>query len=283
MASLTWFITGCSSGFGEQFVRSILARGDKVIATARRLGSIAHLKEAGAAVLQLDITDHQANIDAVLAEALKIYGGIDVLVNNAGYISIGTWEELRYEDFLAQFDTNVFGTIKATRAILPHFRQRHAGTVVFIGSLSGWVGHPGCGAYAGSKFALEGMVESLQQEVSPFGIRTLLMEPGRFRTQLLSSQNMKTVQSAISDYSQLSSARISGLEGEDRKQPGDPVKFVEYVLDLVRGEGVAEGREVPSRLPLGKDVFDDVKRKCEETLRLLEEWKEIIRGTDLVE
>ncbi|PVH77405.1 NAD(P)-binding protein [Cadophora sp. DSE1049] len=283
MAPLTWFITGCSSGFGEQFAYSILARGDKVIATARKPDSIAHFKEAGAAVLQLDITDDQRNMDAVMEKALQVYGKIDVLVNNAAYISIGTWEELGYEDFLAQFDTNVFGTIKVTRALLPHFRQRHAGTVVFIGSLSGWIGHPGCSAYAGSKFALEGMVESLQQEVSPFGIRTLLMEPGRFRTKLLSSQNMKTVQPTIADYSEFSKARITGLEEGDRKQPGDPVKFVEYVLDLVRGEGIAEGKEIPFRLPLGKDVFDDVKRKCEETLKMLEDWKNVIRGTDLVE
>merc|ERR1711939_704289 len=136
----------------------------------------------GAAVLQLDVTDDQASIDALMGKALGIYGSIDVLVNNAAYVSIGTWEELKYEDFLAQFNTNVFGTINVTRALLPHFRQRRSGTVVFIGSLSGWIGHPGAGAYAGTKFALEGMVESLQQEVSPFGICTLLMEPGRFRT-----------------------------------------------------------------------------------------------------
>ncbi|KAH7389144.1 hypothetical protein BKA64DRAFT_130702 [Cadophora sp. MPI-SDFR-AT-0126] len=283
MVPLTWFITGCSSGFGEQFVHSILARGDKIIATARKLDSITHLREAGAAVLQLDITDDQESIDALIEKALKIYGSIDVLVNNAAYISVGTWEELGYEDFRAQFETNVFGTIKVTRALLPHFRQRHKGTVVFIGSLSGWIGHPGCGAYAGSKFALEGIVESLQGEVSPFGIRTLLMEPGRFRTKLLSSQNMKTVQPAIGDYSKFSKAMVAGLQEGDRKQPGDPAKFVEYVLDLVRGEGIAGGQEVPFRLPLGKDVFDDVKRKCEETLKLLEDWRDVIRGTDLVE
>jgi len=283
MAPLTWFITGCSSGFGEQFVHSILARGDKVIATARRPESITHLEEAGAAVLQLDVTDDQASIDALMGKALGIYGSIDVLVNNAAYVSIGTWEELKYEDFLAQFNTNVFGTINVTRALLPHFRQRRSGTVVFIGSLSGWIGHPGAGAYAGTKFALEGMVESLQQEVSPFGICTLLMEPGRFRTKLLSSQNMKKVQPIVADYSELSKATIAGLEQEDRKQPGDPVKFVEHVLDLVRGEGIAKGREVPFRLPLGKDVYEEVKRKCEETLKLLANWEEVINGTDIVE
>ena len=109
------------------------------------------------------------------------------------------------------------------------------------------------------------------------------MEPGRFRTKLLSSQNMKTVQPIIADYSETSNARIAGLMEGDRKQPGDPVKFVEYVLDLVRAEGIAQGREMPFRLPLGKDVFDDVKRKCEETLKMLDDWKEVIRGTDLVE
>lgn len=178
MAQLVWLVTGCSSGFGMQFVHSILARGDRVIATARNLEKIEQLKQVGAAVLQLDLTDSQQNIRETVSRAINIYGRIDVLVNNAAYIAVGNWEDLEYvslgesplwlktianiedrpEDFLAQFDTNVFGTIRVTRALLPHFRQRRNGTMVFIGSLSGWIGHPGVGAYAGSKFALEGIL-----------------------------------------------------------------------------------------------------------------------------
>jgi NAD(P)-dependent dehydrogenase (short-subunit alcohol dehydrogenase family) len=186
----------------------------------------------------------------------------------------------RYEDWLAQFDTNVFGTIKVTKALLPHFRERRSGTIVNISSLSGWIGHPGIGPYAGSKFALEGISESLRDETSDFGIKTLLIEPGRFRTKLLSSGNMKPAPSKIPDYVEKSKVLIKGLEDSDMKQPGDAEKLCEIVLDLVRKEGVAKGREVPFRMPLGIDVFDDVKAKCEETLQLFEEWKDVIRSTD---
>jgi NAD(P)-dependent dehydrogenase (short-subunit alcohol dehydrogenase family) len=168
--------------------------------------------------------------------------------------------------------------------------------MVFIGSLSGWVGHPSCGAYAGSKFALEGVfllsvcqghaltssgiVESLRHETTALGIKTLLIEPGRFRTLLLSSQNMKATQSTLSDYVESSKARLAGLARESERQPGDPVKLAKIVGDLVRQEGIAKGREIPFRLPLGLDCFDDVKAKCEDTLKLLQEWKEVIRSTD---
>lgn len=167
-----------------------------------------------------------------------------------------------------------------TRAVLPHLRQRRTGTIVFIGSLSGWIGHAGCSAYAGSKFALEGIVEGLSRETAHLGIRTLLIEPGRFRTKLLSSDNMKAVKSAIPDYADFSEAQLNGLAKENRRQPGDPLKLVEIILDLVRREGVANGRDIPFRLPLGVDVYDDIKNKCEETLRMLEEWRDTIRSTD---
>ncbi|KAH8816735.1 hypothetical protein F5884DRAFT_853169 [Xylogone sp. PMI_703] len=283
MSPLVWLVTGCSSGFGEQFVKSILKRGDKVIATARKLEKLKHLEEAGATILQLDITDNQKSINSTIEKAINIYGKVDVLINNASYIAIGTWEDLEYEDFLAQFDTNVFGTIKVTRAILPHFRQQHAGTIVFIGSLSGWIGHKGCSAYAGSKFALEGIVEGLWRETSHLGIKSLLIEPGRFRTNLLSARNMKAVKSTIPDYEDLSTTLLQGLAREDNSQPGDPVKLVEIILDVVRQEGVAKGKNIPFRLPLGVDVYDDMKAKCEETLELLKEWGPVIKSTDIQE
>lgn len=124
------------------------------------------------------------------------------------------------------------------------------------------------------------MVEALDQEIAHLGIKTLLVEPGRFRTKLLSSGNLQSVPSRIEDYADLSKALMEGLEKEDRAQPGDPVKLVDIVLDVVRREGVAAGREVPFRLPLGVDVYDDIKAKCEETLKLLEDWRSVIRSTD---
>jgi len=173
--------------------------------------------------------------------------------------------------------------------------------MVFIGSLSGWIGHPGVSAYAGSKFALEGslpslnvilsnlsltmaweigIVEGLWRETIPLGIKTLLFEPGRFRTKLLSSGNMKATASIIPEYEEFSKSLLGELAKEDQTQPGDPVKLVEIILDVVRQEGIAEGRDIPFRLPLGTDCYNDIKAKCEETLKLLKEWESTIRSTD---
>jgi NAD(P)-dependent dehydrogenase (short-subunit alcohol dehydrogenase family) len=172
---------------------------------------------------------------------------------------------------------------------------------VFISSLSGWIGHPGCGAYAGSKFALEGrhspntlfliqpltrrsgLVESLWRETTNLGIRTLLIEPGRFRTKLLSSGNMRATPSTIPDYAEFTNGLIDTLNRDSEKQPGDPVKLVEIVLDLVRREGVAEGKEVPFRLPLGADCYEEIKSKVEETLKMLDEWGPVTKSTDVEE
>lgn len=282
MSGLVWLITGCSpGGFGEYFVRSILARGDKVIATARNADKLQLLKQKNdVEILQLDITDTQDNVNAIVQRAISIYGHIDVLVNNAAFIQVGTLEDLEYTNWLEQFDTNVFGSIKVTKALLPHLRQRKKGTNVFISSLSGWIGHPFCGPYASSKFALEGVVEALSKETAPLGIKTLMIEPGRFRTLLLSGGNRKTRVSSIPDYEQLSNDLVEGLSEEDQRQPGDPVKLAEIVVDLVRGEGVAKDKDVPLRMPLGLDCYDEIKEKCEETLRLLEDWKGVIRSTD---
>ncbi|KAF2107052.1 hypothetical protein BDV96DRAFT_506887 [Lophiotrema nucula] len=279
MPQLIWLVTGCSSGFGEQFVQSIINRGDKVIATARNLSKILHLQQTGAATLQLDITDAGQSLSSTINKAIAIYGRIDVLVNNAGFITIGSWADLSHEDWLAQFNTNLFGTIKLTRALLPHFTQRRSGTLAFISSLSGWIGHGYCGAYAASKFALEGAVEALRNETANLGIKTLIMEPGRFRTLLLSSNNLKASRSTESRPAEYEE-KLEGLGKEDQRQPGDPKKFVEITIDVVREEGFAKGREVPFRLPLGIDCYDDVKSKCEETLRLLEEWKDVTTSTD---
>ncbi|KAI0011534.1 NAD(P)-binding protein [Xylariaceae sp. FL0662B] len=280
MTQLVWLVTGCSSGFGELFVHQILSRGDLVIATGRQLQKIKHLEQAGAAILELDVTHSQQVLADIIAKAVAIYGRLDVLVNNAAYIAGGACEDIEYEQMLAQFETNVFGVLKVTRAVLPYMREGRAGTLVFIGSLSGWYGDPFVGPYAASKFALEGLVESLSRETENFGIRTLLMEPGRFRTMLLSPGNLQVVQSSISDYASASRDKINGLAKEDRNQPGDTRKAVKIILDVVRGEGCAEGKDVPLRLPLGTDCYDAIKEKCQETLKLLEDWKYIINSTN---
>ncbi|KAI1763343.1 NAD(P)-binding protein [Hypoxylon sp. FL1150] len=280
MTQLVWLITGCSSGFGELLVQHVLSRGDLAIATGRELDKIKYLQHAGAAALELDVTHSQQDINDTVAKAIATYGRIDVVVNNAAYVAMGGWEDLEYDQILAQFDTNVFGSVKVTRAVLSHLREKRSGTMVFISSLSGWHGHSFVGTYAGSKFALEGLVESLSRETEIFGLNTLLIEPGRFRTKLLSPGNLQVQQSKIADYAETSQAHVDGLAKEDRTQPGDARKAVKIIVDLVRKEGCAAGKEVPLRFPLGTDCFDTIKEKCEDTLNLLQEWKDIINSTD---
>ncbi|KAF5583634.1 Zn(II)Cys6 transcriptional activator [Fusarium pseudocircinatum] len=283
MAQLVWLVTGCSSGFGSEFVHQILSRGDKVIATARNSARIESLASQGAAVLELDVTDSQDGIDQIIAKAIAIYGRIDLLVNNAGFVAAGSWEDLSYNEFVSSFETNVFGPIKVTRAVLPHMRARKSGTMVFISSLSGWIGHQFTGAYAGSKFALEGklgVVESLHNETKSLGLRTLLMEPGRFRTPLLSTGHLQPKQSQIPDYESASETHHNHLHGGDLKQPGNPEKFVKIVLDLVRQEGCAQGRTIPFRLPVGKDAVEEIEIKARDVLETMQEWDSIITETD---
>ncbi|KAK6956848.1 hypothetical protein Daesc_002129 [Daldinia eschscholtzii] len=280
MPQLVWLVTGCSSGFGEVFIRQILSRGDLAIATARRLDKIQHLQKLGAAILELDVTHSQEVINDTVAKAIAIYGRIDVVVNNAAHVTSGAWEDVECDQLVSQFDTNVFGVFKVTRAILPHFRERRSGVMVFISSLSGWHGHAFIGPYAGSKFALEGLVESLGRETEGFGIRTLLVEPGRFRTLLLSPSNLRVVPSKIPDYAEASKANADGLAKGDRTQPGDTEKAVKIILDLVRKEGCAQGKEVPFRFPLGRDAYETIGEKCKETLHLLEDWHDVITSTD---
>lgn len=279
--SLVWLITGCSpGGFGEEFVRQIIARGDHAIATARDVAKIQHLKDNGVSILQLDLTDDPSHIHERINQAVNVHGKIDVLVNNASFIQTGVIEELTNGELERQFATNVFGTMNVTRALLPHLRARHSGTVLFISSLSGWIGHPGCGAYAASKFALEGLAESFHAETELLGIRSLLIEPGRFRTNFLSPSNLQATAPIIADYKSLSTALASSLANEDRKQPGDPQKLVRIVLDLIHREGIAADVQVPFRLPLGSDCYDEIKAKCEQTLATLENWQHVIRSTD---
>ncbi|KAF5588030.1 short-chain oxidoreductase [Fusarium subglutinans] len=242
MSQLVWLVTGCSSGFGTEFVHQILSRGDKVIATARNSARIEPLASQGAAVLELDVTDSQDSIDQTIAKAFAIYGRIDVLVNNAGFVAAGSWEDLS--------------------------------------SLSGWVGHQFTGAYAGSKFALEGVVESLHNETKALGLRTLLMEPGRFRTTLLSTGHLQSKQSQIPDYESTSEIHRNHLHVGDLKQPGNPENFVAIVLDLVRQEGCAQGKSIPFRLPVGKDAVEEIGAKVKDLLETLQEWDSIITDTD---
>ncbi|KAH8816534.1 putative hydroxybutyrate dehydrogenase [Xylogone sp. PMI_703] len=282
MAPLVWLITGCSSGFGEQFVHQALARGDKVIATGRNAATkLKHLESTGAAILDLDISITTDEITAKVNQALSIYDGIDILINNAGYIESSALEELTPDRLLRSFQTNVFGPVNVTRAVLPHMREKKSGTIVFVGSQAGWQGEASATGYAASKFAQEGIVECLQKELPMFGIRTIIFEPGFFRTKALSQQNIRHEQGHIPAYAEFNKAVLQYETAVYGNEPGDPVKAVARMIEVVTGTGMASGKELPPRLPLGSDGLKVLRDKCRATLQLLDEWEDLIVSTDI--
>ncbi|KAG8992316.1 hypothetical protein FRB94_011245 [Tulasnella sp. JGI-2019a] len=277
-----WLVTGTSTGIGKELCLAALKRGDKVIATARNVDKIdSTLREKGADVLQLDITDALENLKRIAENAIAIHGRVDVLVNNAGYISVGPIEEETPEATFRQYNTNVFGPLNVTRAFLPFMRPRRSGTIIFVGSQGGWTGMRGCGLYCGTKFAIRASAESLSHELGPLGLKVYCVEPGSFRTAVLSTGNREEFISNIPDYRHVMEGNQEQLLNDDGNQPGDPVKLSEVVVDLVRGEGVAKGRELPTvALPLGKDAWVLVNGVVGQMGKTLEEWKDVIESTD---
>ncbi|KAF2106101.1 hypothetical protein BDV96DRAFT_534219 [Lophiotrema nucula] len=285
MSSKTWLITGCSSGFGYELALAVMKRGDIAIATARGDPSrLQTLKDAGAHVYSLDVTAPLSVIKATVEKIVKdtADGRIDVLVNNAGYLEGGLIEEASEESWKRQFDTNFFGTLKTTQAVLPYMRSQKSGTILTIGSVAGWQSYPAGGQYASSKFALEGFHESLMQEAAPFGIKSLLLEPGMFRTKVLSETNLRWDKSAtIPELDDLRTAIQNYASSQDGTQAGDTNKLVKIIIDVVNGEGVAKGRElVDGRLPLGGDALATIRSKCQNTLNMLDEWEDVIGSTN---
>ncbi|KAJ5397772.1 hypothetical protein N7509_005885 [Penicillium cosmopolitanum] len=278
--SQVWLITGTSSGLGHELARAVLGRGDKVIATARQLDRISSLKDLGAATLQLDVTAPQEELNRRAEEAIAIYGRIDVLVNNAGYVQFGTIEETSHDQWFKQFNTNVFGTLNTTRSFLPHMRRRKSGVIVFIGSMVAWDGAPTVGAYASSKAAIHYAVDSLSKEVAPMGLKTLLIEPGTFKTDFLSWQNSKSVEQQIKDYRELSENMDRAFADLNGKQLGDPKKGVNIIIDVVKGKTGAVVKTWPSSLPLGSDAIEVIRKQCENTLQEIDEWETLSKSTD---
>ncbi|KAE8419896.1 hypothetical protein BDV36DRAFT_250572, partial [Aspergillus pseudocaelatus] len=191
MAPRVWLITGCSSGFGDAFARELLGRGEKVIATARNIQSIAGLADVGAQTLALDVAAPVDEINGVVQRALGIYGRIDVLLSNAGFVHTGGVEETKIEEDENVFRTNVFGPLSITRAVLPSMRSQRSGIIVFMSSMVAWTGSATMGTYASSKAAMSIYGEALRDEVAEFGIQVGVLEPGGFRSNLLGSKNMK--------------------------------------------------------------------------------------------
>jgi NADP-dependent 3-hydroxy acid dehydrogenase YdfG len=201
--SRVWFITGCSSGFGRLLAEEVLKAGDKVVATARNIATIADLEKKypeTARALSLDVT-HADQIKTAVEQALEHFGHIDVLVNNAGYGLVAAIEEAKDEDIRREIDTNVYGVVNVTRALLPHLRVRKSGHVINLSSIAGIIATPGLGYYNLTKFAVEGFSEALSLELAPLGIKVTLIEPGPFRTEFLSGSLVESGEQ-IEDYAE---------------------------------------------------------------------------------
>ncbi|KAG1856329.1 hypothetical protein DFJ58DRAFT_784537 [Suillus subalutaceus] len=278
-----WLITGTSSGFGRRLVSIVLERGDRVVATARSLQKIQDFPQSpNLHLLELDVTSGITVIKERVDEAAKVWGRIDVLVNNAGIGLLGLLEECGVDMMTRQFRTNVFGVLDVTNAVLPYMRERKSGTLVIIGSRSAWRPEiTGLGAYASSKAAVQVMGETLAVELAPFNIRVLIVEPGAFRTENIYSNKFDTWTNPIPDYDETraeTAVRYGAIPG---RQPGDPMKAMKFVVDVVRGEGVAAGREWPLYLALGEDAERDIRNKCMVMLKHLDEWQDVIRDVNL--
>lgn len=278
-APQVWFITGCSTGFGSALAYELLSRGAKVIATARNAEKLSDLKKAGADTIQFDVVASQEELNNKAKAAYDIYGRVDYLVNNAGYSCQGSLEELTAEEIQQQYDTNVFGLLNVTRAFLPYLRSQRSGVIVNISSIGAWSGYAGMGAYVSSKWAVSALSETMSGELEDFGIKTCCIEPGYFRSNFLNPGNRKMdAEDRIADYKNTAARKSAALmDAYNNKQPGDILKGVKVMVDILTRK---TGKEIPLRVALGSDSYALMKAKCQATLALLEEWKDITTVTD---
>ena len=252
-----WFVTGAGRGMGVDITQAALAAGHAVVATGRNPDTVA--KAIGASddllVVKLDV-NNPADAEAAVQAAVERFGRIDVLVNNAGNFYAGFFEEITPEDFRAQVETNLFGPVNVTRAALPVMRAQRSGLVVQISSTAGINGGEFVSAYSASKFGVEGWIESLTPEVAPFGIRTMLVEPGFFRTELLTPESTSYAKSSIDDYAERTKQTVTAWSGMNGLQGGDPAKLAKALIQL------ASQDEPPLRWAAGADAVKELERKA---------------------
>jgi NAD(P)-dependent dehydrogenase (short-subunit alcohol dehydrogenase family) len=256
-----WFITGAGRGMGVDIAQAALAAGHAVVATARRAGSVTAAlgEEEHLLAVSLDVTDPGAAQEAVRA-AVDRFGRLDVVVNNAGNFNAGFFEEITPEDFRAQIETTLFGPVNVARAALPVMRAQRSGLLVTVSSTAGIAGQEFCTAYAASKFGVEGWMESLTPEVAPFGIRTMLVEPGFFRTELLTPHSTHYAESTIADYAERTQQTVAGWKSMDGQQGGDPAKLATALVSLAGLD------EPPLRFPAGADAVATFEQKANSLL-----------------
>jgi NAD(P)-dependent dehydrogenase (short-subunit alcohol dehydrogenase family) len=273
-----WFITGASRGFGALIAEEALAAGDAVVATARdpssvtaRLGSHERLLAT-----RLDVTD-EAEAHQAAGLAVKKFGRIDVLVNNAGYGLLGAIEEASAKETEKLFGTNVFGLLGVTRAVLPHMRRQRSGHIINLSSVGGYTGYPGWGVYGATKFAVEGISEALAGEVAPLGIHVTVVEPGFFRTDFLDETSLARTAQQIDDYRETVGKTRAHAADVNHGQRGDPRKLAKAFMQLVNAANP------PTRLPLGSDTVERIESKNAHVAQELAAWRDIATSTDWTE
>src|SRR6185295_3422104 len=256
-----WFVTGAGRGMGVDIVKAALAAGHAVVATGRKTATVTKAlgTPSDLVVLKLDVTS-QDDAQAAVKAATDRFGRIDVLVNNAGNFYAGFFEEIPPENFRAQIEANLFGPVNVTRAMLPTMRAQRSGLIVTISSTGGIAGQSFVSAYSAAKFGVEGWMESLASEIAPFGIRTMLVEPGFFRTELLTDESTVWPDATIDDYAQKTRETVAGWKAMNGLQGGDPAKLARALVYL------ASQAEPPTRWPAGADAIETFEKKAKELL-----------------
>lgn len=268
-----WFITGCSTGFGRQIAKHVLELGYRVVVTSRDPEDVQDLTEMGdALILKLDVTD-RSQAEAAVKTAEDHYGGIDVLVNNAGIGYFAAIEESSETEVRKMFDVNVFGLSRMIHLVLPGMRKRRQGFIVNLSSIGGLRSFPALGYYNATKFAVEGLSEALWQEVEPLGIKVMLVEPSGFRTDW-AGRSANETEHQISDYADTADKNIRHLRALSGNQDGDPVRAAEAIVQAV------ESPNPPHRLLLGNDAYDGALAKLDELRAEFIEWEKVSRGAD---
>ncbi|MFL9956192.1 oxidoreductase [Paraburkholderia nemoris] len=273
-----WFITGATRGLGALIAEAALADGNAVVATGRNIAAITERFGHSAALLPvaLDVTD-EAQAKAAVQAAVERFGRIDVLVNNAGFGLLGAIEESSDADVRRMYDTNVFGLLNITRAVLPVMRAQRAGHIINMSSIGGYRAAAGFGAYSSTKFAVEGLTEALRAELKPLGIHATVVEPGYFRTDFLDATSLVVAGNVIADYDETSGEVRRRATHMNHNQPGNPEKLAAAMVELVDAE------TPPLRLPLGTDTLKAIAEKNAYVTQETETWKALSASTDFSE
>lgn len=273
-----WFITGATRGLGALIAEAALADGNAVVATGRNIAAITERFGHSAALLPvaLDVTD-EAHAKAAVQAAVQRFGRIDVLINNAGFGLLGAIEESSDADVRRMYDTNVFGLLNITRAVLPVMRTQRAGHIINMSSIGGYRSAAGFGAYSSTKFAVEGLTEALHAELKPLGIHATVVEPGYFRTDFLDASSLVVAGNVIADYDETSGEVRRRATHMNHNQPGNPEKLAAAMVQLV------DAPTPPLRLPLGTDTLKAIAEKNAYVTQETDTWKTLSASTDFSE